>query len=228
MKSKIISFLAMIAILFVFGLLVEGASPQVATGQSRPGAQGTSMERIAVMPFIKAIPGENITETLDSPISRFYFNYENISSDADRILTQHIQEALRERHGAKVVRLREVEEVYERIPKDETKDTPRVLAQKLGAELKATNIMIGMVWRYRERIGGSYGAERPASVAFAVYLIDTVNGRLLWKAQYKETQRSLSENILATPAFIKRRGRWLSATELVEGGIKDIFARYPF
>jgi len=126
------------------------------------------------------------------------------------------------------VGFRESTEVYEQMGKDETRDTPRFLAQKLGKELNASHIMIGTVWRYRERIGGSYGVERPASVAFAVYLIDVANGKLLWTETFQEAQRSLSENLLAAPTFLKRRGRWLSAMELTEQGIEGIFARYPF
>jgi len=165
---------------------------------------------------------------LDSPASRLCFDYENISSNAVQIMSRHVQEALIDHHGTRVVGFRESTEVYEQMGKDETRDTPRFLAQKLGKELNASHIMIGTVWRYRERIGGSYGVERPASVAFAVYLIDVANGKLLWTETFQEAQRSLSENLLAAPTFLKRRGRWLSAMELTEQGIEGIFARYPF
>ena len=228
MKKRLICFSTIVSLLFAFFLSLETALPQATFGQPRPGDRKEGMERIAVMPFLKAVPGENMTETLDSPVSGFYFNYENVADDADRILSQRLQDALRARHGEKVVQLPTVEEVYGRIPEDEKQGTPRALAQKLGRELNATHVMIGMVWRYTERIGGPYGAERPASVAFAVYLIETRNGRLLWKAQYKEKQKSLSENLMSTPSFIKRRGRWLTAGELLEEGIKDIFIGYPY
>ena len=228
MNGKKVSFRSIIAVCIAIGFLAEVSSPLTATGQSQPDLHAVQVKRIAVMPFLKATFGHTATETLDSPTSRLYFDYENISSNADQILSRHVQEALRDHHGARVVRLREAIEAYEQMPKDETRDTPRTLAQKLGNELKVSHVMIGTVWRYRERIGGSYGVERPAAVAFAVYLIDVANGNLLWSENFKETQRSLSENLLTAPTFFQRRGRWLSAMELTEYGIEEMFARYPF
>jgi TolB-like protein len=222
------SFRSIITVFVALGLLAEWSQTLRANGQSRPDSSAVQIESIAVMPFFEGISGYDATEMLDSPVSRRSFDQENISGNAVQIISRHVQEALIDHHGTRVVRLRESTEVYEQMGKDETRDTPRFLAQKLGKELKVSHIMIGTVWRYRERIGGSYGVERPAAIAFAVYLIDVANGKLLWAENFEETQRSLSENLLAAPTFLRRRGRWLSAMELTEYGIKEIFSRYPF
>lgn len=219
---------SIITVFVVLGLLAEWSLALGANGQSRPASSAVKIENIAVMPFFEGISGYDSTEMLDSPASRFGFDNENLSSNAGQIISRYVQEALVDHHGTRVIRLRDSMESYEQMGKDETRDTPRFLAQKLGKELKVSHIMIGTVWRYRERIGGSYGVERPASVAFAVYLIDVVNGKLLWTESFEETQRSLSENLLAAPAFLKRKGRWLSAMELTEYGIREIFSKYPF
>ncbi len=219
---------SIIAVFVALGLLVEGPLSLGTDSQSRPASSSVQVKRIAVMPFFKGIAGYNATEMLDSPASRSCFDYENISNNAVRIISRYVREALTDYHGTRVVRFRDSKKVYEQMGKDRSRDTPRFLAQKLGKELKASHVMIGTVWRYRERIGGSYGVERPASVAFAVYLIDVASGKLLWTKNFEETQRSLSENLLSAPTFLKRRGRWLSAMELTEHGIEEIFARYPF
>lgn len=222
------SFRSIITVFVALGLLAEWSTAHRANGQPSSISSASRVERIAVMPFFKGISGYNAAEMLDSPASGLCFDYENIPSNAEQVISRHVQEALIDHHGTRVVRFRESKEVYDRMGKDETRDTPRFLARKMGKELNVSHIMIGTVWRYRERIGGSYGVERPASVAFAVYLIDVANGKLLWTEIFEETQRSLSENLLAAPSFLKRRGRWLSATELTEQGIEEIFARYPY
>ncbi len=48
------------------------------------------------------------------------------------------------------------------------------------------------------------GSESPASVAFAVYLIDVASGKMLWTGKFAETQRTLSDNVLDTWAFVKK------------------------
>ncbi|MBU0989327.1 MAG: hypothetical protein KJ823_03990, partial [Proteobacteria bacterium] len=69
--------------------------------------------------------------------------------------------------------------VFERIPKNEAEDTPRDLAQKTGHALGANLIIVGTVWKFKERVGGAIGVESPASVAFAIGLIDVADGRML-------------------------------------------------
>lgn len=222
------SFRIITALFVVLGLFPEWAPDLGAYDQIRLASSEPQLEKIAVMPFFRGISGYDTNEMLDSSLSGHYFGRENISSHAAQMISRHVQEVLMEHHGGRVIEFRKSAAVYEEMNKDETVDTPRSLARKLGKELGVSHIMIGTVWRYQERIGGSYGVERPASVAFAVYLVDVANGKLLWTESFEEKQRSLSENILETPTFLKRRGRWLSAMELTESGITQIFERYPF
>jgi len=222
------SFRSVVTVFVVMGVLGECSLALSADGQSPPNASAVKIEKIAVMPFFTGLSGHNATEMLDSPASGFYFDQENISIDAAQVLTRQVQEALIDHHGTGIISLKESTEVYDQLREKGAREAPRALAQRLGKQLKVGHVMIGTVWRYRDRIGGSYGVERPASVAFAVFLIDVSNGKLLWTENFEETQRSLSENLLAMPTFLKRRGQWLSARELAEYGIDGIFSRYPF
>jgi hypothetical protein len=70
-------------------------------------------------------------------------------------------------------------------------------------------------------------AETPASVGFAVYLIEVASGKMLWSDAFSETQRSLSENILQAKGFFEMGGKWLTADELALYGVKDMFKRFP-
>jgi len=173
-----------------------------------------------VMPFFKGRRSPDTGETLTCPICELSFKAENIKEGADRAITRYVQEALERRYRGKVIALDEVARVYQEIPRDETKDTPRSLGQKAGEALGADLMIVGAVWRYRDRIrdvkgrergasantdmGRIYsinnvrdesGSERGASVAFDMYLIEVSGGKTVWKKRFDETQRSLTENV---------------------------------
>jgi hypothetical protein len=155
--------------------------------QSETGWTPARVEKIGVVPFFKGRNLANERETLRCPLFQLYFNPENLSANTDRILSEHVHEALKTRFGEKVIHPSRMYEVHERIPKDQYTDTPRTLAQKTGSALGANLIIVGTVWRFRERVGGALGVESPASVAFAVGLVDVSNGKILWNAHFDKT-----------------------------------------
>jgi len=215
------------AALIVLGLLVDGYAPCWVTAQSQTGLTTVRVERIGVMPFLKGRYGSEISETADCFLSQLYFNPERVSRDCDRVITGYVYEALQKRHGERVIPLEKVLEAYKGVSKDEATDTLRSLAKKLGGALGANVMVAGTVWRYEERSGGPVGAFSPASVAFSIFLIDVASGRILWQGNFNETQRSLSENVLDSWAFIKKGAKWLSADELARYGVREVFKKFP-
>lgn len=105
------------------------------------------------------------------------------------------------------------------------------LIQALGKELGADAVLYGKLYRFEERIGGPYGVERPASVAFTLYLIRTNDGAVLWRYSFNETQQSLTENLFKAKLYKKSGMRWLTAKELanigIEEAIADLKKRFP-
>ena len=106
--------------------------------------------------------------------------------------------------------------------------------RQIGQTVYADAVLTGRVQRYRERVGDEWGAKSPASVAFVLELIDVRRGDVIWVAQFDETQKSLSENILAIGDIGSRGVRWLSAEQLTQEGVRksiaqlhDIIARAP-
>ena len=73
------------------------------------------------------------------------------------------------------------------------------------------------VYRYEERIGGNFGAERPASVGFHMHLME--GNMALRVYEFDEVQRSLSENLFDFGKFIRRGARWITAAQLAGEGI---------
>jgi TolB-like protein len=93
--------------------------------------------------------------------------------------------------------------------------------RQLGEAVYADAVLIGRVRRFRERVGDEWGVKSPASVAFALELVDVRRGDVIWSASFDETQKSLSENIFAIGDIISERGvRWLTAEQLAHEGVK--------
>ncbi len=102
----------------------------------------------------------------------------------------------------------------------------RALAVR-GHDNDADVVLVGIVYRFRERIGKAYGVESPASVGFAMHLIRVADGRTIWSAHFDETQKSLGEDLFQLGTFLSRGGRWLTAEELAMWGLEKIFERFP-
>ena len=96
-----------------------------------------------------------------------------------------------------------------------------------GRRLGADAVFTGHVYRFRERVGGGFSAESPASVAFDIYLIDCRQPSVLWSAVYDYTQEALSENLFGMGNFFRRGGRWVTAEELSTAAMDSIFEDFP-
>lgn len=105
--------------------------------------------------------------------------------------------------------------------------SPTEILTEVGREIGADGIVAGYLFYYVERKGFDYSAEKPASVAFCVHLIDVKSGVSVWKGVFDKTQSSLMENIFDILPFIKGGGKWLTAEELSREGIKEILKGFP-
>jgi hypothetical protein len=99
--------------------------------------------------------------------------------------------------------------------------------KKVGTELEADGIILGYVYRFRERKGFSLSVEKPASVAFEIHLIRVSDGAIVWKGIFDKTQASLMENLLQIASFIKEGGKWVTAKELAAEGMDDVLKDFP-
>ena len=227
MKSKRPAVCAMIAVWCIAGLLIDGHHQRRAAAQSRVEQIDTQWEKIGVMPFFKGRRSADTGESLTCPICELTFVSESIKDGAARTLSGYVQEALERRHGAKVIALGEVSSAYQEIPRDDTKDTPRSLGRKAGEALGADLMIVGTLWRYRDRVRDPLGPGRGASVAFDMFLIEVSSGKTLWKARFDETQRPLTEDIRGAKVLIKKGAKWLSADELARYGVEEAMKKFP-
>jgi hypothetical protein len=162
------------------------------------------------------------------PVCDLTYDSGALLPDCDKTLTRYVQDALEKKHGNRVFPLPLVARTYSQIPLDDRRDTPLALSQKVGKLLGANLMTVGSVWKYRDRVGGAGAVSSPASVAFALHVVDVESGRILWSKSFAQTQRSLSENILNVKAFFEQGAKWLTADELASFGVKEIFKEFPF
>jgi len=208
-------------------VLLLSACPSVAE-PTDSRAPIVALERIGVMPFFKGSFGSSITESVVCPVCDLTYDPLSLSPDCDQVLTQFVREALEKKHGDRVLPQPLVAKTYAQLPLDDRQDTPLALSQKVGKLLGANLMVVGTVWRYRERVGGAGAVSSPASVAFALHLVAVENGRILWSKSFAQTQRSLSENILNAKAFFEQGAKWLTTEELASFGVKEIFKEFPY
>jgi hypothetical protein len=103
----------------------------------------------------------------------------------------------------------------------------RRLIREIGRSVEADAVLIGTIYRFRQRVGGSLGIDSPASVAFAMKLIRVADGRVIWRKPFDETQQSLDQNLLKVGKFFTRGGKWITAEELASEGLKEMMATLP-
>ena len=214
------------------GILLYGCMLRPVAKQDQIILPDTGRNSIAVMPFLKGMHDSSVDEaidrTLDCPLADLCFDTRDVRSGAEENLTRYMQAALEDRLGERIIPLGKTLTIYQGLAKNQTADSPRSLAVRLGRELKAAHIIAGTVWRYRERTGTARASASPASVAFVLYIIDVTDGRRLWKGTHLETQKPLSESIFEARTFFKRGARWLSVDELARYGIDEIVEQFPY
>jgi hypothetical protein len=70
-----------------------------------------------------------------------------------------------------------------------------------------------------ERVGAEYSADRPASVAFSLKLLDMKSKQVVWNAKFSKTQQPLGTNFFNLPTFLENKGQWVLASELASDGV---------
>jgi hypothetical protein len=227
-QERLLLLLGRIAALILIFSCTDAWISSGAGSQTSPSTPVLRREKIAVMPFHRGRFGTDLSAVLNCPLCQLSFDEESLTPGCEKTLTLYVQEALERRHEEMLVPLTRTTSAYGELPVDEKKDTPSSMAQKLGKKLEADYVLAGTVWRYLDRKGGPAAIETPASVGFALYLIEVRTGILLWTDSFSETQRSLSENILGAKDFFEMGAKWLTADELALYGVKELIKKFPF
>jgi hypothetical protein len=208
----------------VAGMLLVGCAgpPRGESGAVRPvrGAPGV----VAVIPFYRTHPDTAASRLVRCPRCEEYVVSGEILQEASEVVTS----LFRQRLTALGHNLVSPERVARAFPVwRDLEEEPELLAQRLAAEVTADSVLVGWILRYEDRVGNTWGVQRPASVAFAAFLLSARDGEVLWRGQFDETQKPLSENVLGLFSFIRRGGRWLTVSQLASDGISRVLLTFP-
>ena len=169
------------------------------------------IRRIAVIP-----PAANADRQARVPFTSPQSDSKASEREAPDVLAHQLYSTMAGQPGWQIVSEREIEEMGQSLGSLSGAERLR----RLGELVYADAVLTAQVQRYRERIGNEVGAKSPASVAFVADLVDVRRGDIVWSGRFDETQKALSENILAIGEVGQRGIRWLSADQLMLEGVK--------
>jgi len=184
-------------------------------------------KRIAVVPFQRISPEDADIKTVRCPVCGLVFRTESSPQDSEKIVEDLFWERLKNQKGFTLIPPDRVGGVYEQVTTGLFKADLLEILKKVGNELEADGIILGYVYRYRERKGYSYSVEKPASVAYEIHLIRVSDGAIVWRGIFDKTQTSLMEDMLQISYFFKEGGKWITAKQLAAEGMDEVLKGSP-
>ena len=107
-------------------------------------------------------------------------------------------------------------------------ESPEKIAQMVGRSVNCSAVLETKIMRFKDRIGGKWSVEQPASVAFEFRLIGTDNGNVLWSAKFDEEQIPVMENLYNWSKAKTRGFTWITADELMHEGMQEKINNSPY
>lgn len=99
---------------------------------------------------------------------------------------------------------------------------------EIGRKMKVDLLIVPQILDWRERAGSEAGVTTAAAVNVDFFLIDvrTGNGTLISRSNFREQQVGLSDNLMNFNTFIKRGGKWITASELAQEGMEKMIREF--
>jgi len=186
--------------------------PQGGYGQTREGVRDPEEIRTQFR-----LPGADQSRLSDSQHDRY-----SVSEAAAQYITTRVEFVLRTRPALRVIREGAVAPDTP-LGDDPTGASLRALAKEVGDRLNVDGVMMGLVRTYREREGTRMGAK-PAAVGFEMYLVQPSDGTVLWKGEFFEEQKPLTQDVVG---FFEKGGGFVTARELAALGVKKVLETFP-
>ncbi|MFO8085580.1 MAG: hypothetical protein R6U27_14825 [Desulfobacterales bacterium] len=221
----ILYFVPFFLILGIFGCFFSGcASRRPLQEPSEPIDIGL----ILVMPFQNLYQTCGIDGSFKCPFFGSMYEVDEVRDGADEFLTDQLFAHLKNEEKLSLIEPGQALGVRAAILSESTGEmSEKELVLEVARTVGAQSVILGRVFDYRERVGTAYSVDVAASVAFDIILLRVSDEKLLWADHFAEKQKPLSENLFLLGSFIKRGGRWLTADELAEFGLKQILKTFP-
>ena len=218
-----------LTLLTLFYLLTSGGchSDKV-PAPSQPPSQ-PKIKRVVVVGFRVAPLDEEMADQVRDPMIGSAVMSQPVPQDVAKWLTDKLFAMLMADKRWDLIPPGQAKGVFESIVGSDTKVgmTPLKMIQEVGKTFGADAVLIGQVYRWRDRVGADFGVETPASVAFDLSLVRPSDGAIFWRDKYDKTQRSLFENLFDLKTYIKSDGLWLTAKKLATFGLERMLGEMP-
>ncbi|MBU0483269.1 MAG: hypothetical protein KKB30_01985 [Proteobacteria bacterium] len=195
-------------LIFIFALLfLSAVQADAALENDHMPEEIQKSKRIAVLPVISHIEGKKKSgypeeqEILNKVVADFFINHKSVV-----IVSESQKEALAADFAG----------------------DHAALAQNIGTKLDCDALLTIDLSRFRQREGGDYSSNTPASIAFEFRLIDLKNGSILCSGIFDETQQSLFENLWGFSKSISRGFKWITVEELAREGVIEKFSNCSY
>ncbi len=223
-KSRWFFLLGVTAFFLLNGGCYHKKAPAAGEERAMP-----AINRVVVVGFLPAMHEGDRADTVRDPISGSVFMAEPVPQGVVRHMTDVLFNKLVDDERFGLVSPGQARGVFSKLVDSDRHVgmSPVSIAQAVGRSFNADAVLGGFIYRWREREGGDYAVNRPASVAFNLHLIRPSDGAILWKSKYDKTQRSLSENLFDLSTFVEGRGRWMTAEKLAMIGLEKLLAQMP-
>ena len=185
------------------------------------------VRRVAVVPFAVLNAQNGQAGAVRCPLCGATVSVGPVAPGAGKMVQEIFINKLSAAREVEIIPLEKTESVYKRISSESFKEPLGSTLKRVGQELKTDFIAAGFVYRYVERVGYPFSSERPASVAYEIHLLETLNGDDIWRGFFDRTQKSLMEDVLQISSFFRGGGKWLTAHQLAEQGMDEIFRTMP-
>ncbi|MDA8124848.1 MAG: DUF4136 domain-containing protein [Deltaproteobacteria bacterium] len=185
-------------------------------------------DRIAVVPFQQILPEDAADDVVHCPLCGTIIHAQRSSGNPEQVMERLFLAQLdRQKPKAAFMSGEKVAGVFQRVSASSLKMPLRQVLSEVGRELEAEGVVVGYVYRFRERKGVAYTVEQPASVTFDLHLLRVSDGALVWRGHFDKTQSSLMEDVFQLGAFFREKGRWVTAEELMDEGIEAVLETFP-
>jgi len=213
----------------IFFLLTNGGCQGGrAPVQSQAPAQPI-IKKVVVVEFRAAISKGEEPDLVLNPITGTAFMSQPVPQDVVKWLTDQLLDMLVIDKRWNLIPPGQAKGIVESIISSDIKVgiSPLKMLQEVGKTFGADAVLVGQVYRWRERVGSDYGVETPASVAFDLSLVRPSDGGILWRGNYDKTQKSLFEDLFDFKTYIKSDGLWLTARKLAKFGLDKLLGDMP-
>ena len=201
-----------------------------ATNQSRVLNRETAWvpKKLAVLPYQKVPHDPTTGNAVSCPLTGSAFTSGQIIPGAESTLNQALNAQLGKVSKVPFVPYTQAGLVLSRVSGRDLEDTLRQEIAATGKALGADAVLVGFVYRFRQRVGDAYGVDTPASVAFDLLVVRARDGSVIWKNSFDETQKSLSQDLLNLGQYMKHGLRWYTAEELGQIGMSRLMKSFPW